>query len=164
MAVPAQPALGVRLGTSYQVLDHGLDLLLGHADVLRGAFQCDPVLALRELDVDLPHQHASIRENSVAQKPLQSPGCPRGPRPTQTPEQVRGNVGTTMALAGTTVCQQRGPLHVTRTTEKHPKPHCPHPLPHGNQDSEQNRNETPCTGSLPGLLDLLQPPVHWALG
>lgn len=80
--MPARPALGAWLGTPHQVLDHGLDLLLGHADVLRGAFQRDLVLALRELDVDLPHQHGPSCEDSTAQKPLRSPGCSRGLQPT----------------------------------------------------------------------------------
>lgn len=44
---------GPRRG-AYQVLDHGFDLFLGHADILRGALQGDPVLALCELDVNLP--------------------------------------------------------------------------------------------------------------
>lgn len=40
----------------YQVFHHGFDLLLGHIYVLRGAFQGDLVLALGELDVNLPQQ------------------------------------------------------------------------------------------------------------
>ena len=50
--------------------------------------------------------------------------------------------------------------------QKHPnttllKPPHPRPLARGDQDSEQDRNKTPRTGSLPGSLDLLPPPEHW---
>lgn len=38
-----------------QIFDHAFDLLLGHADILRGAFQSDLVLPFRELNVNLWH-------------------------------------------------------------------------------------------------------------
>lgn len=58
------------------------------------------------------------------------------------------------------------PLRVTRTTAEAPQHHTaqathPRPLARGDQDSEQDRSETPRTGPLPGPLDLLQPPEHW---
>lgn len=65
--MPTRPAPGA----PYQVLDHGFDLFLGHVYILCGAFQGDPVLALRELDVDLPHQNKS-RPTGMA-RPQQPP-------------------------------------------------------------------------------------------
>lgn len=62
----------------------------------------------------------------------------------------------TAALVGNTVCQQRGPLRVTRTTAEAPNTTLLTP-PRGDQHSKQNRNKSPCTGSLTGSLDLLQP-------
>ena len=65
--MPTRPAPGA----PYQVLDHGFDLFLGHVYILRGAFQGDPVLALCELDVDLPHQNKSWPTGTA--RPQQAP-------------------------------------------------------------------------------------------
>ena len=75
-ALPPALQHGLCARAPHQVLHHGLNLLLGHAHVLCGAFQSDLVLALCELDVNLPQQSKGLW-GQAQQQPLRPTGFPR---------------------------------------------------------------------------------------